>query len=210
MRNEIDHFSIGAASLEQGTAYLQQVLGVRIPAGSKHPMMATHNCVTRVADGCFLELIAIDPDAIPTRPRWFSFDDPATLQRLVGRPSPLCWVVRTDDLDAVVRASPVELGEVVEFQRGDRTWRLTVPQDGHLPGDGLLPAFIEWSPGPHPSVGHQDVGIRLRRLVLTTPEPAQLLQVLRILHVDHLVAVREGPTHLGFELDTDRGTSVLA
>ena len=78
MRNAIDHFSVGAETLAQGVAFLKTALGVEVPNGSSHPMMATHNCVTRAGTDCFLELIAIDPDDRPTRPRWFSFDEPMT------------------------------------------------------------------------------------------------------------------------------------
>ncbi|KQW20900.1 hypothetical protein ASC80_12065 [Afipia sp. Root123D2] len=164
----------------------------------------------RVGDGCFLELIAINPDESPTRPRWFSFDEPATRRRLAEWPRPLCWVVGTDSLDDIVRTSPIDLGEIVKFQRGERSWRLTVPADGHLPEQGLLPAFIEWSPGPHPSASQQDLGIRLRRIVLTTPEPARLLSTLKILNIDSLADVKQGPTHLGFEFDTASGPITLA
>lgn len=210
MKNAIDHLSVGAEALEQGVPFLKATLGVEIPQGSKHPMMATHNCVMRVGDGCFLELIAINPEDSPTRSRWFSFDEPETRRRLAERPRPLCWVVGTDSLDEIVRTSPIDLGEIVKFQRGERSWRLTVPADGHLPEQGLLPAFIEWSPGPHPSAGQQDLGIKLRRIVLTTPEPARLLSTLKILNIDSLADVKQGPTHLGFEFDTPSGPIALA
>ena len=210
MNNAIDHFSVGADTLQQGVEFLKSALGVEIPKGGKHSMMATHNCVMRTGVDCFLELIAIDPDEKPTRARWFSFDEPATRRRLAERPRPLCWVVRTDDLDAVVQSSPIDLGEVVKLSRGERNWHLTVPADGHLPGHGLLPAFIEWSPGPHPSVGQQDLGVTLRRIVLTTPEPARLISTLKALKIDHLAEVQEGPTNLGFELNTALGAVMLA
>ena len=210
MKNEIDHVSVGADTLSEGIAFLKKALGVEIPRGGKHSLVATHNCVTRVGDGRFLELIAIDPDERPTRPRWFSFDDPATTTRLAERPRPLCWVVRTDSLDDLMETSPVDLGEAVKFQRGDRSWRLTVPPDGHLPWQGLLPALIEWSPGPHPSASQQDLGVRLRRIVLTTPDPAGLLAAMRTLHIEDLADVRKGSTHLGFEFDTTEGPVVLS
>ena len=41
-------------------------------------------------------------------------------------------MVNTDDLGAVIAASPVDLGEVIELSRGDLSWRLTVPRDGSL------------------------------------------------------------------------------
>ena len=56
---------------------------------------------------------------------------------VVLRPRALCWVVDTDDLDALVANSPIDLGEVIHLSRGDRTWRLTVPKDGSLGEHGL-------------------------------------------------------------------------
>ena len=210
MANNVDHFTVGGDNLEQGVAALQEALGVALPRGSKHDAMSTHNCVCQAGNDSFLELIAIDPDAPdPGRARWFTLDDPATQARIAARPRALCWVVGTDDLDGIVARSPVDLGDVVFFQRGDRTWRLTVPKDGSLPEGGLIPAFIEWSPGPHPSTGQQDLGVRLTNIRLTTPDPAGLRQTLATLGVDHLATVVEGERNLAFELSAPSGAVVL-
>ena len=210
MHNKVDHFSIGAANLDQGVAALEGALGVSVPRGGKHAAMSTHNCVMQAGGESFLEIIAIDPEAPPPgRIRWFTLDDPTTQARLAERPRALCWVVGTDSLDTVVANSPVELGEVVPFSRGERSWRLTVPKDGSLPEGGLLPAFIEWSPGPHPSSGMQDLSVVLKRVTLTHPDPTSLREVLRALHVDHLAEVAEGPRGLSFTLETPAGEAVL-
>ncbi len=210
MDNRIDHVAIGAASLEQGSAALKTLLGVEVPRGGKHEAMSTHNCVARAGDGCFLEILSIDPDAPPApRRRWFSLDEPATQKRLAARPRALCWVAGTDDLDAVIAASPVDLGEVVLFTRGTRSWRLTVPKDGSLPEAGLLPAFIEWSPGPHPSSAMQDLGLSLERVRLSHPSPEALTGTLKQLGIDHLAEVAEGPKALSFEVISPAGRVTL-
>lgn len=211
MHNKIDHFAIGADTLDQGVAAMEAKLGVTVPRGGKHDAMSTHNCVMQSGNESFLELIAIDPDAPadPGRVRWFTLDDPSTKTKLAERPRALCWVVGTDDLDAVIAASPVDLGEVVLFTRGDRSWRLTVPKDGHLPMGGLLPAFIEWSPGPHPSTGQQDLGVTLDKVQLTHPNPDELSAILKTLQVDHLAEVRVGDPSLSFAVNTSDGAVVL-
>ena len=210
MQNKIDHFAIGCATLDQGQEALQKALGVTVPLGSKHVAMSTHNCVMQSGNESFLELIAIDPDAPdPGRARWFTLDNAETQARLAQRPRALCWVVNTPDLDAIVAASPVDLGEVVDFARGDRTWRLTVPKDGSLPEAGLLPAFIEWSPGAHPSTGQQDLGVRLDRVHLTHPEPERLVAMLNALSVAHLAEVTEGPAGLRFDMMSPNGLVTL-
>ena len=210
MHNKIDHFAIGADALEQGVTAMKTQLGVTVPKGGKHDAMSTHNHVMQSGNESFFELIAINPDAPdPGRARWFTLDDPATQARLADRPRALCWVVGTDDLDGVIAASPVDLGEVVLFTRGERSWRLTVPKDGSLPMSGLLPAFIEWSPGPHPSTGQQDLGVTLDKVNLTYPEPDTLTEVLTALQVTHLCAVSEGDAALAFDLTTPKGAVTL-
>jgi hypothetical protein len=210
MKNKIDHFAIGADSLAQGVEYLKSTLGVEVPTGGKHAAMSTHNCVCQSGNESFLEIIAIDPEAPePGRTRWFTLDNPRTQSKLSVNPSPLCWVVGTDNLDAVIEASPVDLGEVVLFTRGERSWRLTVPKDGSLPENGLLPAFIEWSPGAHPSAGMQDLGIALNEVKLSHPEPETLLATLKVLGVDHLATVEQGAQPmLELVINAPDGTSV--
>lgn len=211
MNNKIDHFAIGAASLEQGVAAMETTLGVTVPRGGKHNAMSTHNCVMQSGNESFFEIIAHDPDAPadPGRARWFTLDDAETLKRLAERPRALCWVVGTDDLDGVIAASPVDLGEVVLFTRGERSWRLTVPKDGSLPMGGLLPAFIEWSPGPHPSTGQQNLGVALDKVQLSHPDPDALNAILKALSVDHLAQVTKGEEALSFALTGPNGSVVI-
>ena len=210
MLNKIDHIAIGCSSLEAGNAFLQDRFGLTVPAGSKHTAMSTHNCVMQAGNESFFELIAVDPEApAPGRARWFSLDDPATRARLDERPRALAWVVNTSDLDAIVANAPVDLGEVVDFARGDRTWRLTVPKDGSMPEGGLIPTFIEWSPGPHPSLGQQDLGFRLNAVSISHPDPEAFGAWLKALRIDHLASISEGAPGLAFELAGPDGTIVL-
>ena len=210
MTQKIDHFAIGTSSLAAGVAALEPVLGVTVPDGSKHTLMSTHNCVMQSGTETFFELIAIDPDAPdPGRARWFTLDFPETQDKIAERPRALCWVVSTDRLDELVASSPVRLGEIVTFVRGERSWRLTVPKDGHLPEGGLLPGFIEWSPGPHPSTAQQNLGVTLTHVRLSSPDPDGLKAKLAAVGVDHLAEVRQGEAGLSFVLDTPNGEVIL-
>ena len=73
----------------------------------------------------------------------------------------------------------------------------------------MVPAFIEWSPGPHPSTGQQDIGLRLNAIRLTHPDPAELRTLLVTLGVDHLAEVTEGPRALAFDVTTPNGQFTL-
>jgi hypothetical protein len=188
----VDHVTLGTSSLEAGAAFVREALRVEMAVGGKHPDMSTHNRLLNVGDSRFLELIAVDPAAPPPpHKRWFGLDDPAVIARLAEAPRGVGWVVRTDTLDRVVKDSPVELGPAKTMSRGARTWRLTVPQAGAMPYAGLVPAFIEWSPGPHPSESMQFLGPRLEGIELRHPDAEKLREVLQTLGVLQFVAVLE-------------------
>ena len=206
MRLELDHIALGTADLKKGVSYLKTILGVEVPQGGKHPLMGTHNHVMRTGTDEFFELIAIDQEAQkPSRTRWFSLDDPKTAAHIAERPRALCWVVRTNDIDALVNKSPLDLGEAITVTRGDLKWRLTVPQDGSLGEGGLIPAFIEWPEGVHPVASQQDLGVKIKKIILTHPEPAYLQKQLDMLAIAHLAEIQKGTRALSFEVQTPNG-----
>ncbi|MGC6517071.1 MAG: VOC family protein [Candidatus Puniceispirillaceae bacterium] len=206
----IDHIVIGTANLASGIKALEPVFGITIPDGGKHPLMSTHNAIMSTGNREFLEVIAIDETApAPTRNRWFSLDEPATKERLAMRPRALYWVVETDDLDDVIAKSPIDLGEPLSLSRGDLRWRLSVPQDGSLPEQGIIPAFIEWSHGPHPAQTQADFGIRLKQVKLRHPDPVGMTAIFATLGIDHLAHLEEGPHQISFEMNTAAGTIII-
>jgi catechol 2,3-dioxygenase-like lactoylglutathione lyase family enzyme len=139
---EPDHLVLAARDLDAGAAWLESLLGVKLAQGGKHARMGTHNRLLGLGDNFYLELIAIDPDAVaPGRPRWFGLDRadlPADRPRLIH------WVARSGDIEADAARSAEPPGEILPMERGDYRWRITVPPDGHLPGDGLVPTLIQW------------------------------------------------------------------
>jgi hypothetical protein len=171
----LDHLVLGAANLDQGVAHLREILGIELPFGGAHPRMGTHNCLTRIGDDVFLEIIAIDPEAeAPGRPRWFGLDDPARQQQLAERPRLIAWVAGTHDIESALRAAPIDLGSPVEMTRGDLAWRIGIRDDGAVPEGGVLPCLIQWPTGPHPSRNMADLGLRLESLRLGHPDPDRI------------------------------------
>lgn len=209
---ELDHIVIGAASLQAGTRYVRERLGVDVPVGGTHPLMGTINALMRLAGAGYFEIIAVDPKAPrPGRIRWFALDDAKQKRRLRARPRPIAWVVGTGNIAGVLaRANEagIDLGRAVEITRGDLRWLISVRDDGLLPEGGTLPMVIEWPPGPHPSGRLQDLGIRLRSLRLKHPDPDALETMLRAIGADHLARVEpsdgEEP-HIVCELVTPDG-----
>ncbi len=195
-RCELDHIVIGAASLEQGVRFIQDRLGVDIPPGGKHPDMGTHNRLMRIGEAAFLEVISIDPDAPhPGRPRWFELDEAAMQARLKGEPRLVSWVIRSPDIVATAKASAFAVGEVKPFRRDALTWRLTVPEDGRVPGEGVMPHVIEWDCGARPWERMADLGCRLEALIIAYPHPETVEAGLRSLCSKGIagIHVKQGP-----------------
>lgn len=152
----VDHLVIGAATLEQGAAWCAATLGVLPAPGGKHPLMGTHNLLLALGSPafprCYLEIIAIDPQAAaPARRRWFDLDDAALRATLAAGPRLIHWVARCDDLGAecaALAAAGVDRGEVLQAERdtprGLLRWRIAVRPDGARLAGGALPTLIEW------------------------------------------------------------------
>ena len=212
---ELDHLVIAASSLETGVSYVEEMLGVRVPEGGKHPLMGTHNCLMQIGGGAFLELIAIDPDApVPSRPRWFNLDDVRVQARIAERPRLHTWVVRTDNISDAVNASPVSPGQIEEGRRGDRVWNITIPADGSMPEDGLFPTLIEWPDFSGPASGMADQGCLLEALKVFHRDPERLTAALTEFGAEQLVEIGQSyennPPGLVAVIESPKGKVVLS
>lgn len=167
-----DHLVFATRNLERGAAWLEDRLGVALQPGGRHARMGTHNKLLGLGEGLYLELIAVDPQAAPPgRPRWFGMDRP---EAFADRPRLIHWVARCDDIEPRAAACTEPLGDVLPMERGDFRWRITVPADGHLPGNGLVPSLIQWDGAEHPARRLPDEGCRLMKLEGFHPEPGRV------------------------------------
>lgn len=172
---ELDHLVLAAPELDAGAAWLERHLGVALVAGGKHERMGTHNRLLGLGDNLYLELIAIDPAAAPPgRPRWFALDRlPAS-----DRPRLIHWVASCADIERYAAGCSEALGDILPMERADLRWRITVPADGHLPGEGLVPSLIQWDVPFHPAGRLPDAGCRLMKLEGFHPQPARIRKAL--------------------------------
>lgn len=170
---------VAARTLEEGVAWVEARLGAPMGPGGKHGLMGTHNRLLSLGDGRFLEMIAVDPEAQPPkRPRWFSLDEPETIERLEQGPALIHWVARSDDIERAVHATAGGEPEILSLSRGTYRWKIGVPPSGRLAQEGIAPTIIQWQ-GAHPCDSLAESGCRLERLVLRHREAAHTLQTLR-------------------------------
>lgn len=203
---EPDHLVLAAHDLDAGAAWLEERLGVTLAPGGRHARMGTHNRLLGLGDSFYLELIAIDPQAVaPGRRRWFALDrSPAS-----ERPRLIHWVARSDDIARDEAGCTEALGEILPMERGDYRWRISVPADGHLPGDGLVPTLIQWDVPFHPAGRLPESGCRLMKLEGFHPQPERIraaLDALRLAsRLDIHPCAADGAVQLIAYLRTKRG-----
>lgn len=165
---ELDHIVVTAPTLKSGVQWVREVLGATPELGGKHERMGTHNCLLRLGERIYLEVIAIDPNAPhPGRPRWFGLDE-------VSSPRLGAWVARTTDIGASLEACKENLGKVEPMSRGELEWLITVASDGQLPFDGCAPVLIQWQQGMHPAARMRESACRLQRLSLYHPQAERI------------------------------------
>jgi hypothetical protein len=210
----LDHLVVAAASLAEGVAWCEATLGVTPGPGGAHALFGTHNRLLRLHSHAhpqaYLEIIAIDPAATPTRPpplrRWFDLDDPALRRRLADEgPQLIHWVASVPDIDAAcarLRALGIERGPVIEASRptpqGLLRWRITVRDDGQRLFGGALPTLIQWG-DTHPADAMAAADLSLQALRLQHPEAQRLQAALAAIGLDG-VGVQPGPPGLRADL----------
>ncbi|WP_297769748.1 VOC family protein [uncultured Roseovarius sp.] len=199
---QLDHLAVAAETLEAGRALVEDRLGLPLQAGGQHAHYGTHNLLMGLAEGLYLEVIAVDPVApAPDYPRWFDLD------RFSGAPRLSNWICAVDDLEAAIARHP-QGGAPVDLARGDLRWRMAVPGNGALPRDNCFPALIEWQAGGHPSARLAPSGARLERLIVAHPEAGALRSDLGDL-TDPRVVFEAGAPGLRAEIATPHGMRVL-
>jgi hypothetical protein len=207
----LDHLVVAAVSLADGIEFIGELTGVAAQPGGKHVAMGTHNALIRLSERTFLEIIAIDPGGTkPPRPRWFELDNIALQAELTERPRLIHWVARTKGIEGVAASSPIPLGSVHPMSRGDYRWRITIPDDGSLPGKGIVPTLIEWDVAHHPADALPNSNVSLVSLAATHPDPASIRAALAVLGQDEAVAVTyDRDSRLAAMLRTPRGIVTL-
>ena len=214
LTSTMDHIVIGANDLHIETAQLEKTLNAPFLGGGKHALMATHNKLLRLQDSIYLEVIAVDPEAtlkkeINRKQRWFSLDTKSTQQRLARAAQPLTWVVSVSDIEAAKSKCDYDPGEIIEVSRDHFNWRLTVPNDGTLREDGVLPSLIEWPEGQNPSHLMAESGVRLENLLISHPEPERFRTTLKKLNFKGPLKVITGKKGLTFHFRKANGNDAI-
>lgn len=206
----LDHLVVAAQTLDQGTEYVLQCLGVEPSGGGRHAGMGTHNRVLKLGRNQYLEVIAVDPEAPPpVFPRWFNLNDPSLQARLKRRPRLIAWVARTDAIDTLAAAIGSLRLTVRPMQRGPFRWRFAFTVDGVLPEGGLIPHLIQWDSPNHPAESMPCAGLRLVSLNGVHADPETVKRVIASMGLGDAIAIHpasgERPPGLSARIETPDG-----
>jgi hypothetical protein len=208
----LDHIAVAALTIEEGVAYAENALAVKIPKGGAHAFMATHNHLLQMGEGIYLEVIAPDPEAAPiNRARWFSLDDAEMQKRLKQSPRLVTWIASTTDIDSALRDIPGAAGPALHAQRGELRWKIGVADDGLMPFGGAFPTLIEWPGGQNPAHKMADHGLRFVELLVEHPEADAIARSLSSYFRDERVRFAEAEqAKLTATFDTPQGLRRLS
>jgi hypothetical protein len=223
----LDHLVVMASTLEEGSAWCQATLGVPPGPGGQHPLMGTHNRLLAIATpaftGAYLEIIALDPQAVPRLPaghrRWFDMELPALRQHVATHgPALIHWVARVPRIQPALDALQqlgLDNGPALAASRptpeGELRWQISVRPDGQRLLGGAVPTLIEWG-DRHPTDRLPPSPVRLTGWRVQHPQAPVVSAALAAigLPVPHGVAVAQGLATLQATLDTPRGPVVLS
>ena len=203
MDPRIDHIVIGAANLISGTNILESKLNTKFSPGGEHLTMGTHNNLLKLQSDIYLEVIANNPNVDkPSRPRWFSLDEDRTKEKIKHSPRTLCWVLEVENIENTVKKCGYNPGEILQISRDELTWKITVPYNGMLVDNGVLPVLIEWPNGQHPSKKLTNNNISINTLSLFHPEPSKIKNIISNLIESDLIRVSQGVPKIELILTT--------
>ena len=210
MNYRIDHIVIGTANLISGTSILETKLNAKFSPGGEHQIMGTHNKLLKLQSDIYLEIIANNPNVYkPSRQRWFSLDEIRTKEKIKHSPRALCWVLEVDNIEDTVNKCGYNPGEILQISRGELTWKITVPSNGSLADNGVLPALIEWQSGQHPAKKLTDSKVSINKLSLFHPKPHKIKNTISNLIELDLIQVSEGFPKIELTLTTQNGKVVI-
>jgi hypothetical protein len=173
-------------------------------------MMGTHNNLLKLQSDIYLEVISNNPNVNnPSRPRWFSLDEERTKEKIEHSPQVLCWVLAVNNIENIVKECGYNPGEILQISRGELTWKITVPSNGMLVENGVLPVLIEWPNEQHPSKKLINKNISMNTLSLFHPEPNKIKNIISNLIESDLIRILEGFPKIELILTTENGEVLI-
>ena len=144
--HKLDHIVFAASTLEEGTAFIEKKLQVKLSNIGYHKDMGTHNRVVKISESVYLEVISIDPNSVIIKSkRWFNLDCPKLQSQLKKSPQVIGYVIESDDKKILKYYEPF-----FKVSRGEYKWQFSMPRTktnnlvDQSCKNGIMPSLIKW------------------------------------------------------------------
>ena len=141
---KIDHLVVGANKLEEGSKYIEDLLGVKLGRIGKHKKFGTHNRVLNLS-GLYLEVIAIDNESeVKANNCWFGLDDPFVKNTVLKTPKLISFVISSrQNENLTTHQKPIFV------ERDNFSWNFRRPKKEFInkalfPYGDVFPSIISW------------------------------------------------------------------
>ncbi len=180
----VDHLVYCVHDLEACIHLFNEIYGIEASIGGRHLSQGTKNALVNIGNGCYLELLAIDPDNDTVgRDRWMGID-------LLTSNKITRWAMKSFSINSdskVLAGYKPDLGALDKGMRqspdgGMLRWDMTLPSSE--PEVEVMPFLIDWSVSDaHPTTALSEQG-QLMELHLSSPEPDKLIPYFHQLDID--------------------------
>ena len=195
----LDHIAISGKTLDEASDHVESSLGVKLQDGGCHDRYGTHNKLLSLANGIYLEAIAINPHVVkPRYPRWFNLDN------FNGKPRITNWICRSENINSDTKNIFFESTEIIKMKRNQLQWLMTVPRNGILPFDGAFPAILQWETIP-PIANLAPSGCDLRHMTILHPKALTLQNKIKSINDPRISFEPNNKVAFFAEFDTPHG-----
>ena len=180
-----------STDLELAVTQFEKMTGVRPAYGGRHPGFGTQNSLVSLAQGRYMEVLALDPAQQVSNP---------IVNKITGldEPSIIAFHVQSNELEEVARIlakNNISSKGPVSMQRqrpdgGILRWRLLFPDTRDF--GYAIPIFIDWMNSPHPSKT-APTGCELLRFEVAHPRHDTLSEIYRQLGIELTVVDSSQP-----------------
>ena len=144
--HKLDHIVFGSRTLEEGTAFVENILQAKLSDIGYHKDMGTHNRLIRISEKVYLEVVAIDPERKNLKNRkWFNLDNLNLQSKLKTSPQIIGYVIENNDVNITKYYDLF-----FEASRDNYKWQFAMPthKNNILHSDivesGIIPSLISW------------------------------------------------------------------
>lgn len=201
---EIDHIVLAVPDLEQAIKEFKDKYYLDLVYGGKHESFGTHNALLNLGHGCYLEVLAPDPENTTfDGPRWMGAD-------LSQQPVVCRWALKSNDLEKdkeALQKVNSAYGNIIEGSRqktdgSTLRWQMIRPLP--TPLIDIAPFMVDWKDSDSHPTDSLPENCELLSIELAHPEVEKMKPLFSELALDNDIHFGE-EQRITIRLQTNNG-----